>query len=219
MRPLGLADTGHKLDSVLCVGAHCDDIEIGCSGTLLALAAAGRIEEVKWVVFTSTPVREREVLRSAERLLHGVPKHEVVVKSFRDGFLPYAGAQIKEVFEELKAVVSPQLVLTHYRGDLHQDHRLISELTWNTFRDHLILEYEIPKYDGDLGAPNVFMPLSEPVALEKITNLLESFDSQRGKPWFSADLFRALLRLRGAECNAAAGLAEAFYGRKVVLGH
>ena len=218
MHALRLSDSGQALQSVLCLGAHCDDIEIGCSGTILKLAAAGRLERVTWVVFASDVSREREAVGSAERVLQGVAKREVMVKSFRDGFLPYFGSQIKEHFEDLKATVSPDVVLTHYRGDLHQDHRLISDLTWNTFRDHLILEYEIPKYDGDLGAPNMFMELGEPIAAAKIANLLESFESQRQKPWFSPDLFRSLLRLRGMECNAASGLAEAFYCRKLRLG-
>lgn len=217
VEPLYLGKRGQAIDSVLCLGAHGDDIEIGCSGTVLTLAAAGRLARVTWVVFSSDPQREREALQSAYRLLAGVQKREVTVKSFRDGFFPYAGAAIKECFEELKATVSPDLVFTHYRGDLHQDHRLISELTWNTFRDHLILEYEIPKYDGDAGSPNTFVELDAAVAGEKIVNLLGSFESQRSKPWFSEDLFRALLRLRGMECNAASGLAEAFYCRKLLL--
>jgi len=141
---------------------------------------------------------------------------QIVIKKFRDGFLPYEGGLVKEAFEELKHEVSPDLVLTHARSDLHQDHRLVSELTWNTFRDHLILEYEIPKYDGDLGAPNVFVPLSESLCQRKIDALLASFPSQAGRRWFTEDLFRALLRLRGMECNAPSGYAEAFYGRKLV---
>lgn len=205
------------MESVLCLGAHSDDIEIGCSGAVLRLAA-GRMSHVTWVVFSSDAQRQREALRSAERLLTGVPKQDIIVRSFRDGFFPYHGAEIKEYFEELKATLSPDVVFTHYRGDLHQDHRTISELTWNTFRDHLILEYEIPKYDGDLGSPNVFVELEEEVADRKVANLLDCFESQRGKRWFSDDLFRGLLRLRGMECNAQSGLAEAFHCRKLVLG-
>jgi LmbE family N-acetylglucosaminyl deacetylase len=218
MLPLHLGGFARKLESVLCLGAHCDDIEIGCGGAVLELAARGRLEKVDWIVFTSTPVRESEARRSAERMLRNVPKRDVIIKHFRDGFLPYTGREIKEHFEELKARLSPQLVLTHYRGDLHQDHRLISDLTWNTFRNSMILEYEVPKYDGDLGTPNVFMEISEELAKEKIDILLESFESQRTKRWFSAELFQSLLRLRGMECSAASGLAEAFYGRKIVLG-
>jgi LmbE family N-acetylglucosaminyl deacetylase len=209
-------DDGQGLESVLCLGAHCDDIEIGCSGTVLKLAA-GRARLVTWVVFSSDTQRQQEAMRSAQRLLTGVPKQDIIVRSFRDGFFPQQGTEIKEYFEELKTTVSPDVIFTHYRGDLHQDHRTIAELTWNTFRDHLVLEYEIPKYDGDLGSPNTFVELDEGLADRKVANLLDSFESQRGKRWFSPDLFRGLLRLRGMECNAQTGLAEAFYCRKLVL--
>jgi len=137
-----------------------------------------------------------------------------VIKEFRDGYFPYSGAEIKDCFEELKRGNPPDLILTHYRNDLHQDHRLVSELTWNTFRDHLILEYEIVKYDGDLGVPNFFVQLSDAICRQKVTNLLECFGSQRGKHWFTEDTFLAMLRLRGLECNARDRLAEAFYCRK-----
>ncbi len=217
MLGLSLGTGGQEPQSVLCLGSHCDDIEIGCSGTLLRLAEAGQLSNVTWVVFASEPRREREALESAESVLREVPKREVMVHAYRDGFLPHHGSDIKERFEELKARISPDLVFTHYRGDLHQDHRLIAELTWNTFRDHLILEYEIPKYDGDFGTPNVFVELDEALARRKIANLIASFQSQRGKRWFSEDVFRAVLRLRGLECNAPSGLAEAFYGRKLRL--
>jgi len=217
MRALNLHEPQRPLDHVLCLGAHCDDIEIGCSGTVLKLAQGGRLVAATWVVFSSGARREREARRSAERLLSQVSKTEVIIKSFQDGFFPYDGRAIKEYFEELKATVSPDLVLTHCRSDLHQDHRLISELTWNTFRDHMVLEYEVPKYDGDLGTPNAFVPLEEPLVREKVENLLESFESQRGKRWFSEDLFRSLLRLRGMECNAPSGYAEAFYARKLLV--
>jgi LmbE family N-acetylglucosaminyl deacetylase len=149
--------------------------------------------------------------------LHKVQQKEVLVKDFRTSFFPFIGAQIKEFFEELKAQVRPDLVLTHTRNDLHQDHRLVSELTWNTFRDHLILEYEIPKYDGDLGAPNFFVPLDETYLSNKVDVLLECFASQREKPWFTRETFLGLMRLRGVECNAASGYAEAFHCRKAVL--
>jgi LmbE family N-acetylglucosaminyl deacetylase len=205
--------SGHAL----CLGAHCDDLEIGCSGTVLQLAASGRLTEVTWVVFSGDPVRAEEARRSAARLLAGVPKMDVVVHSFRDGFLPAQGPLVKECFEELKTRLSPSIVFTHYRGDLHQDHRLLADLTWNTFRDHLILEYEIPKYDGDFGVPNVFVELDEATVRQKVSNLFESFPSQQGRKWFTEDLFRAVLRLRGMECNAISGMAEAFYGRKLLL--
>ena len=201
---------------VLCLGAHCDDLEIGCGGTVLTLAGSRHPPSFTWVVFASDPTREAEALRSAEIFLRDAPEVRVVIKKFRDGFLPYEGALVKEAFEELKGTVSPDLVLTHYRHDLHQDHRLISELTWHTFRDHLILEYEIPKYDGDLGTPNFFVPLDESLCRRKLEAILGSFTSQAHKPWFSEDVFRALLRLRGMECNAPGNYAEAFYCRKLV---
>jgi len=203
---------------VLCLGAHCDDLEIGCGGTVLKLAGGRNPPAFTWVVFSSDATREAEALQGARMVLSKTPSSQVIIKKFRDGFLPYEGGLVKETFEELKGLVSPDLVLTHYRGDLHQDHRLISELTWTTFRDHLVLEYEIPKYDGDLGSPNVFVPLDEALCSEKIETALTSFPSQAGKRWFSADLFRALLRLRGMECHAPSNYAEAFYCRKLIVG-
>ena len=213
-----LQNVASGIRQVLCIGAHCDDLEIGCGGTVLKLAENANPPAFTWVVFTADSTREAEALRSASVFLAKVPSTRIIIKKFRDGFLPYEGSLVKETFEELKSEVSPDLVLTHYRGDLHQDHRLISDLTWNTFRDHLVLEYEIPKYDGDLGAPNVFVPLAESLCRQKIETILESFPSQRGKRWFSEDLFRSLLRIRGMECNAPDGHAEAFYCRKLVVG-
>ena len=218
MLRLQLADLASPIRHVLCVGAHCDDLEIGCGGTVLQLAEKPNPPAFTWVVFTSDATREAEALRSAEALLRRAAGSRIIIKKFRDGFLPYEGSLVKEAFEELKGMVSPDLVLTHYRDDLHQDHRLISELTWNTFRDHLILEYEIPKYDGDLGTPNVFVPLDESISARKISALLTGFPSQAGKRWFSEDLFRSLLRIRGMECNAPSRYAEAFYGRKLLVG-
>lgn len=218
MIALGLFDRGRPLERVLCLGAHCDDIEIGCSGTVLKLIEAHPEVSVTWVVMGSTEARAQEALESAHTLLAPVRKKNVVIKSFRDGFFPYDGAEIKTYFEELKREISPDVVFTHQRHDLHQDHRLMSELSWNTFRDHLILEYEIPKYDGDLGNPNLFVPLDETLCQRKIANILGSFRSQADKRWFTEDLFRAVLRLRGMESNAPSGYAEAFYCRKAVLG-
>jgi LmbE family N-acetylglucosaminyl deacetylase len=206
------------IHQVLCLGAHCDDLEIGCGGTVLKLAKGPNPPAFTWVVFSSDTIREAEGLRSAGMLLCKASSSRIIIKKFRDGFLPYEGSLVKETFEELKELVSPDLVLTHYRGDLHQDHRLISDLTWNTFRDHLILEYEIPKYDGDLGAPNIFVPLEESLCHEKIDMILTSFPSQAGKRWFSEELFRSLLRLRGMECHAPSTYAEAFYCRKLIVG-
>jgi LmbE family N-acetylglucosaminyl deacetylase len=184
---------------------------------LLRLSERYRQLRVHWVVLSSSPVRAAEARESAARFLRKVPHHEVVIKEFRNSFFPFIGAEIKEFFETIKKQVEPDLVLTHARTDLHQDHRLTSELTLNSFRNHLILEYEIPKYDGDLGAPNFFMPLDARQANDKVENLLECFASQRDKHWFTRDLFLALMRLRGMECNSPSGFAEAFYCRKAVM--
>ena len=203
---------------VLCLGAHCDDIEIGCGGTILNLAKAGRKLDVHWVVFGSDERRKQEAVKSASTFLADVSTRRVSVHALRDGFFPYLGVDLKELFEQLKSEFSPDLILTHYRHDLHQDHRLVSELTWNTFRNHLILEYEIPKYDGDFGSPNVFVPLDESICRRKIDTILDAYQSQRGKHWFSRELFLSILRLRGMEANVSSGCAEGFYCRKAVFG-
>jgi len=218
MLRVGLDWTEPRLSHVLCLGAHCDDIEIGCGGAIAKLVDEHPGLAVTWVVFSSSEERAREARASAEAVLSGVKTKDIVVHGFRDGFFPYHGAAIKEAFEELKKRVNPDVVFTHYRSDLHQDHRLMSELTWNTFRDHLILEYEIPKFDGDLGSPNVFVHLDRSLCRRKIDNLLNSFPSQAGKRWFCEETFFALLRLRGMEANAPDGHAEGFYCRKLVLG-
>ena len=202
----------------LFLGAHGDDIELGCGGTILGLLEQGQELQVCWVVFSASPTRRIEAERSAEMFLRGAIKKEIAVRNFQESFFPYIGSEIKACFEELKRTISPDVVFTHFRDDLHQDHRLISELTWNTFRDHLILEYEIIKYDGGLGSPNVFVHLSEEVCARKIKYLIENFQSQRSHQWFTEDTFRAILRLRGVESNAPEKYAEAFYCRKIVLG-
>jgi LmbE family N-acetylglucosaminyl deacetylase len=201
---------------LLCVGAHCDDIEIGAGGTVLTLAAAMPDLTVHWLVLTSDATRKREARECAERFLRGT-RSVVTILDYRDAFLPYSGPAVKEEFERLKEF-EPDLVLTPFRGDAHQDHRLVAELTWNTFRHHLILEYEIPKYDGDLGAPSVFVPLDPAVAEDKVRHVLECYKSQSERHWFSRDVFMALMRLRAMEANAGTDQAEAFYGRKLVLG-
>ncbi|HKW34965.1 MAG TPA: PIG-L deacetylase family protein [Candidatus Acidoferrum sp.] len=201
---------------ILCLGAHSDDIEIGCGGTLLRLLSTRQETEVSWVVFGACNKREQEARHSAALFLSHAKKKEVIVKSFRDGFFPFEGAQIKDCFEELKAA-APDVIFTHNRKDAHQDHRLIAELTWNTFRNHLILGYEIPKYDGDLGQPNFFVPLDPEVYEKKVHYLMEAFETQRTKKWFEKETFLALMRLRGMECVADSGYAEAFYCRKLVL--
>jgi LmbE family N-acetylglucosaminyl deacetylase len=202
---------------VLCLGAHADDIEIGCGGLLLRLIRAARHVEIDWVVFSASARRERETRQSAGLFLKGASKRRVRVEHFRDGFFPYQGARIKPVFERLKKTLEPDLVLTHCAQDRHQDHRLLSELTWNTFRDHWILEYEIPKFDGDLGTPGCFVPLDRATCRLKVQYLMGAFGSQRDKPWFTDETFTGLMRLRGMECRAPGGYAEAFYSRKTVL--
>jgi LmbE family N-acetylglucosaminyl deacetylase len=214
---LGLRTPKKEPLVVLCLGAHSDDIEIGCGGTLLRLKEAFSRMKFHWVVFSAAEMRGREAARSADLFTAGREK-EVVLKDYRDGFLPYAGSDIKDCFEEIKDRVNPDLVFTHWQGDAHQDHRLVSELTRNTFRNHLIFEYEVPKYDGDLGRPNVFVPLDVPLFEQKINLLLEAFPSQQSKRWFEREMFLGLMRIRGMESNSASGYAEAFHCRKLVLG-
>lgn len=216
MMNIKFAQRGKSL-KVLCLGAHSDDIEIGCGGTVLKLIKGHKRVAFDWVVLSADEKRRKEAEISAAAFLAGAGQMKVVVKTFRDGFFPYVGGEIKEYFEELKRTIDPDLIFTHNQSDLHQDHRLVSELTWNTFRDHLILEYEIPKYDGDLGAPNVFVPLNETVCGTKIRLILKYFKSQAGNRWFTEDTFRAIMRLRGIESNAPAGYAEAFCSRKLIL--
>jgi len=218
MRSLGLpCDVGSHFN-VLCLGAHSDDIEIGCGGTILRLAQEYPHCVFHWVVFSAHGVRAAEAQRAAALFAGSHAARAPLLKAFEDGFMPFVGAEVKAVFEELKAL-SPDLIFTHYRNDAHQDHRVVAELTWNTFRDHLILEYEIPKFDGDLGQPNLFVPLESEVCEKKTGYLLEAFESQRAKRWFRQDTFLSLMRLRGMECNAPSGYAEAFYCRKLVVGN
>jgi LmbE family N-acetylglucosaminyl deacetylase len=202
---------------VLCLGAHGDDIEIGCGGTVLKLIGDGKKVDLDWIVFSAAGKRKEEAVQSAKVFLAGANKRTVAVEGFRDGFFPYIGTDLKEYFERLKRRIAPDIIFTHHRSDLHQDHRLISELTWNTFRDHLILEYEIPKYDADLGSPNIYVPLDRPAADKKIRFIMKYFASQTTNHWFTEDIFRALLRLRGIESNSSTGDAEAFHGRKLVV--
>jgi LmbE family N-acetylglucosaminyl deacetylase len=214
MLALELPPGGYRL---LALGAHSDDLEIGCGGTLLRLADEGRIAEARWVVLSGDETRAAEARHAAGVFLERVPSAEVVTGTFRDGFFPYDGGDVKAFFEQLKHDFQPDLVLTHRREDLHQDHRLVSELTWNTFRDHLILEYEVPKYDGDLRSPNLFVELSEDVCRRKVDAIVDGFASQSHRGWFTKDLFWSLLRLRGVESSSATGFAEGFHCRKVAL--
>jgi len=200
---------------ILCLGAHCDDIEIGCGGTLLKIFDEYNVESVKWVVYASNEIRKKEAENCAHHFLEGVDTAIVEINEFRDGFLPFHAVEVKEKFEEIKSTYSPDLIFTHYREDRHQDHRFLSDLTWNTFRNHFILEYEIPKYDGDLGVPNFYVDLQERYLRKKSEFLLQDFKSQAGKHWFDQETFFALPRLRGME--SAARYAEAFYSRKVLF--
>jgi LmbE family N-acetylglucosaminyl deacetylase len=202
---------------ILCLGAHSDDIEIGIGGTLLKLAEQVPDLEIYWVVFSAPGSRADEASRSANDFLGGVANKEVRIGSFRESYFPSEWPSIKDWFEQIKAKFDPDIVFTHYRDDRHQDHRVLSELAWNTFRNHLILEYEILKYDGDLGHPNVFIPLSDQLCVRKIELLLKHFKTQSGKHWFTSDTFEAVHRIRGVECASATGRAEAFYCRKLVL--
>jgi LmbE family N-acetylglucosaminyl deacetylase len=220
MLTLNLPRNGTSPFKVLCLGCHSDDIEIGCGGTILQWLSSHKNLEIVWVVFSSGgSEREKEARASAELFLEQAKKKEVMIKDFRDGFFPFDGTNIKTVFEDELKKTSPDVILTHNRKDAHQDHRQIGELTWNTFRDHLILEYEIPKYDGDMGQPNVFVHLNAEASKNKVSYLMEAFQSQRTKRWFHEDTFFSLMRLRGMECNAHSGHAEAFYCRKVLLGN
>ena len=217
MLGLSLARDPRRPLRVLAVGAHADDIEIGCGGTILRMVAEHPGLAVDWVVLSGDGERADEAADSAAAFLDGAGEARVTVERFRDGFFPYTGAAVKERFERLKAEVDPDLVFTHRLEDRHQDHRLVAELTWNTFRGHLILEYEIPKYEGDLGHPNLFVPLEAEHCRRKIELLRKSFPSQVGRSWFSDDTFWALLRLRGVESGGPGRFAEAFTARKLVL--
>jgi len=217
MMPFQFARNRRAALRILCLGAHSDDIEIGCGGTMLRLLETYTNVTCHWVVFTAEGARAREARTGAGRFLRRAAASNIMLHTFRNGFFPSLAADIKTTFEELKGAVSPDLIFTHYRGDLHQDHRTLAELTWNTFRDHTIFEYEVPKYDGDLGAPNVFFQLDAGTARRKVRLLMQTFGTERGKDWFTEDTFLALLRLRGMECRAPQRFAEAFYCRKAVL--
>ena len=217
MLGLSLARDPQRPLRVLAIGAHADDIEIGCGGTILRLVTEHPGLAVDWLVLSGAGGRAEEAADSAAAFLEGAGRTRVAVEGFRDGFFPYEGAAVKERFERLKAEVDPDLVLTHRLEDRHQDHRLVAELTWNTFRDHLILEYEIPKYEGDLGRPNLYVPVTSEQGERKVELLRKCFPSQSGRSWFSDDTFWATLRLRGIECNAPGRYAEAFQARKLVL--
>lgn len=216
MRALQLARPGDRL-SVLCLGAHSDDIEIGAGATLLGLMERGVGLDVHWCVLSGDGVRDDEARKSAMDFLTKAASVKIEIKSFRDGFFPEQGEAVKQWFESLKGRINPDLILTHRRDDAHQDHRQVCQLTWNTFRDHQILEYEIPKWDGDIGQPNVYVPVSVAALERKIELLMAHFGSQRSKQWFDDETFRGLARIRGMECRAPERYAEAFFARKVAV--
>ena len=217
MLPVRLGPARRGGYELLCLGAHSDDLEIGCSGTILRLLAEEAVARVTWVVLSGNPERAREARAGARRVLGNRPGVRVVQQTFRDGYFPYVAVPIKDFFERLKREVTPDVVFTHYRYDRHQDHRLVSELTYNTFRDHMVLEYEILKVDGDLGQPNTYVPLPAATVRKKVSILETTFGSQRDRRWFSEEAFRGLMRLRGVEAGSKSGYAEAFHGRKLVL--
>ncbi len=208
---------GNQPKSILLIGAHCDDIEIGCGGTILHLVEKYPNTHFEWVVFSSSAIRANEAAKSANQFLANAGSKNVRIQSFRNGYFPYIGSEIKDFFELIKLQVNPDLILTHHLDDRHQDHRTLAELTWNTFRNHLILEYEIPKYDGGLGDPNFFVPISQANAETKIRALMEYFVTESSKFWFTSETFSAILRLRGVESNSPSGLAEGFYCRKILF--
>jgi len=202
---------------VLCLGAHADDIEIGCGGTVLKLLQSHPAVSCYWMVFgASNPERAAEATESANLFLQGAQERKIVVKQFRDGFFPFQGAEIKDLFESIKREYDPDIIFTHYRDDLHQDHRVVCDLTWNTWRNHSILEYEIPKYDGDFGSPNFFVHLDNAVGARKVRLILETFRTQKAKHWFTEDTFLSVMRIRGMESCSPGKYAEAFYSRKTV---
>jgi len=216
MKSLQVAAPGDRL-SVLCLGAHSDDIEIGAGATLLSLQERGVLLDVHWCVLSGVGERENEARASASEFLSTATRSRIEVMSFRDGFFPEQGDEIKSWFTALRERVDPDLIFTHRKGDAHQDHRHVCRLTWNTFRDHCILEYEIPKWDGDMGQANLYVPVSASVLNRKIELLISHFGSQRSKQWFDSETFLGLARLRGMECRAPERYAEAFFGRKVSL--
>jgi LmbE family N-acetylglucosaminyl deacetylase len=209
--------SGIEKPKILCLGAHSDDIEIGCGGTILRLAEEYPEAQFYWVVFSAEGQRAKEANKSAENFLSNITSRVIDIQAFRDSYFPFVGAAIKDHFVTLKKEFDPDIVFTHFAKDAHQDHRLISELTWNAFRNNLILEYEIAKYDADLGIPNFYVQLNENILQRKISNICTIFRTQSNKNWFSEEAFRALMRIRGIESNSPSNYAEAFYCRKIIV--
>lgn len=217
MIPLFFATEPHQPRRVLFIGAHSDDIEIGCGATILRLLESNPELEVRWIVLSGNDEREREARCAASLFLAGCRHAEVTVLRFRDGFFPYT-SDIKDFFETLKTEPRPDLIFTHSREDRHQDHRVVSELTWSTFRNHAVLEYEIPKYDGGLSTPNLYVPIDDQTRSRKVEYLMRAFGSQRSRPWFTDETFSGLMRLRGVESGLTEPFAEGFFAKKLVLG-
>ena len=217
MMPLAFACGKEHPLRVLCLGAHSDDIEIGCGGTLIRLIDSFPDCIVLWIILSANTTRAAEARKSTELYLASIHYKEVLIENFRDGFFPYNGGKLKEYFEKLKLRMNPDIIFTHNRNDLHQDHRLVADLTWNTFRDHFIMEYEILKYDGDIGTPNVFIPLTPSICEKKIKWLQECFKSQADNIWFEEDCFKAMMRIRCIEANSSSRYVEAFYCRKAIF--
>lgn len=215
MHKLKLKTTGEKL-RLLCIGAHSDDIEIGCGGSILRILDEYSDVNVDWIVFSANRERAVEAQKSADQFLKKAGSKRIIIENFQDAFFPYIGGEIKNYFKSLQGSEEPHVIFTHNRHDLHQDHRLLSELTWNTFRNHLILEYEIPKWDGDIGQPNFFIEIDTKIAEKKINIISETFKSQRTRDWFTKDLFKSIMRIRGMESRSASGYSEAFYSRKLL---
>ena len=215
---IGLAPpAGQEPRRVLCIGAHCDDIEIGCAGALLQLQKAAAGVRIDWVVLTGEERRRDETLAARDLLIQPASRGEVLFGGFPDSRLPTAYGALKDFFAPLRAQFRPDIVFCHDKNDAHQDHRLVNEMAWGAFRDQLILEYEIIKWDGDLGRPNLYVPLDPDVVQKKIDVLMTVYGSQRGKDWFTPDTFLSMMRIRGIECRAPSGHAEGFHGRKVLL--
>lgn len=217
MLPFLLGQAANRPLRILCLGAHSDDLEIGCGGAILQWLRRHAKAHVSWVVLSTAGERAKEAQRSAEALLRGAASKRIVLGQFTDGRFPAEFREIKAFLEDVRRSARPDLILTHRLEDRHQDHRVTSEVTWQTWRDHLVLEYEIPKYEGDLGLPNLYVPLPRAIAARKVRHLLKFFGTQRNRGWFRAETFDALMRLRGIECRAPGGLAEAFHVRKAVL--
>jgi len=214
---LTLGSPRNRRLEILCIGAHCDDIEIGCGGSLLALQKQYPQCRIHWLVLTSIPSRRQEAMTAMKKLVRVAARGNVRICELQDGFLPACFADAKTQFEAMKRLVDPDLIFTHHEFDRHQDHNLASEMTWQTFRDHMIWEYEIPKYDGDLVTPNLYVPLNASLAVRKVNVIVRTFRSQGMKSWFSAENLLAAMRIRGLESRASSGFAEAFHCRKLVM--